>query len=216
MLQIRELARVLGGGISLGLAVVVLGTPMETPAPQPNGGVGPQGQYTPELLAARERYLASQAAHQGAAVAPTATDRTQQLANAILSNPRATMRDVTLASEILRGRASQSTPSYQLDGPTVRQGGYPSPPDTSLGYGYGPAHNSVDGAYGAGPASVRGSAGTGYRGLSGTSYRYDLSDPGQQMRYEMDPMAQMRDSISIDPRRDIDRSIGQYGGGIEP
>jgi hypothetical protein len=195
------------------------------PTPADSGGVGPQGQYTPEMLAAREQYLAQKAhdeewgvlpASQGPAVAPSASDRAEQIANAILSNPHATMRDVALASQILRGRASPSVPSYQSVDSTVRQGSYTSPPDTGLGYSYGPARSSVDGAYGAGPASVRGPAGTGYRGLSGTSYKYDLSDPGQQMRYEMDPMAQMHDSISIDPRRDIDRSIGQYGGGIGP
>jgi hypothetical protein len=44
------------------------------------------------------------------------------------------------------------------------------------------------------------------RGAAGTIYKYDLSDPSQQLRYEVDPMAQMKDSVSIDPRREIDQS----------
>lgn len=52
-----------------------------------------------------------------------------------------------------------------------------------------------------------------YRGSSGAEYKYDLSKPADQTRYGIDPGAQIRDSISVDPRRDLDRSLGQQGGG---
>jgi len=54
-----------------------------------------------------------------------------------------------------------------------------------------------------------------YRGSSGMSYQYDLSRPQDQIRYDIDPRAQIRDSISVDPRRDLDRSMGQVGGGAK-
>lgn len=53
-----------------------------------------------------------------------------------------------------------------------------------------------------------------YQGSFGTRYQYDLSDPSDAIRYSMDPSAKLNDSISLDPRVDLDRSIGQYGGGI--
>ena len=54
-----------------------------------------------------------------------------------------------------------------------------------------------------------------YQGSSGALYRYDLSSPSDQLRYSVDPQAQLRDSINVDPRVGIDRSLGQYGGGVE-
>ena len=53
-----------------------------------------------------------------------------------------------------------------------------------------------------------------YRGSTGTQYRYDLSKPIDRMRYQTDVNAQMRDSLNVDPRVGLDRSMGQYGGGI--
>lgn len=53
-----------------------------------------------------------------------------------------------------------------------------------------------------------------YRGMSGARYQYDLSNPGDRVRYTVDPQAQLRDSISVDPRRGIDQNLGQTGGGI--
>lgn len=53
-----------------------------------------------------------------------------------------------------------------------------------------------------------------YKSSSGTQYQYDLSRPSDQLRYEMDLGAQMRDELSVNPRRDLDRDLGQYGGGI--
>lgn len=54
-----------------------------------------------------------------------------------------------------------------------------------------------------------------YRGTSGMEYKYDLSKPQDQTRYGIDPGAQIRDSISVDPRRDLDRSMGEIGGGAK-
>ncbi|SFG33467.1 hypothetical protein SAMN05518801_11755 [Novosphingobium sp. CF614] len=196
------------------------GIPQEAPLALPtsaaSAGVGPQGNYTPELLAARERYLADRATGRDATVesnfqSSIPLSPAERAANAILSNPKMTLRDIAVASQILNGQASPRSIRY----PGHTTPSYSSAP-TQRGSDYGPAHRPVDEASGMGSVSARGTGGAGYRGLSGSSYKYDLSDPGQQMRYEMDPMAQMQDSISIDPRRDIDRSIGQYGGGIEP
>lgn len=53
-----------------------------------------------------------------------------------------------------------------------------------------------------------------YKGSSGSRYQYDLSKPIDQIRYETDMKAQMRDYLSVDPKRELDRDLGQYGGGI--
>jgi hypothetical protein len=54
-----------------------------------------------------------------------------------------------------------------------------------------------------------------YESRFGTRYQYDLSKPSDRLRYEVDPSAQIRDEMSVDPRRDLDRDMGQYGGGIK-
>lgn len=53
---------------------------------------------------------------------------------------------------------------------------------------------------------------TGYRSSFGSTYQYDLSMPMDQLQYSVDMGAQLKDSI--DPRVELDRSMGQYGGGI--
>jgi hypothetical protein len=53
-----------------------------------------------------------------------------------------------------------------------------------------------------------------YQGPTGTQYQYDLNRPQDQLRYEFDTKAQQRDSISVDPRRDLDRDSGRQGGGV--
>lgn len=52
-----------------------------------------------------------------------------------------------------------------------------------------------------------------YESMTGTRYKYDLSNPSDRIRYEVDPVAQVRDSVN--PRIDIDKGLGQYGGGSE-
>ncbi len=52
-----------------------------------------------------------------------------------------------------------------------------------------------------------------YQGISGKKYQYDLGNPSDRIQYEVDPGAQLRDSIDSDPRRGIDQGAGQYGGG---
>jgi len=51
-----------------------------------------------------------------------------------------------------------------------------------------------------------------YGSSSGNQYQYDLNRPTDRIRYEHDPSAQIRDRYN--PRTNIDRSQGQYGGGI--
>lgn len=53
-----------------------------------------------------------------------------------------------------------------------------------------------------------------YRGTSGLGYQYDLSKPSDQLRYETDVNAQTRDYLDSSPRREIDQSMGQRGGGV--
>ena len=52
-----------------------------------------------------------------------------------------------------------------------------------------------------------------YRGFSGATYKYDLSQPRDEIMYGVDPKAQMMDGL--DPRVEMDRSMGQAGGGVE-
>ena len=51
-----------------------------------------------------------------------------------------------------------------------------------------------------------------YESSSGNKYKYDLSDPSDRNGYSVDVGAQMDDSL--DPSVDLDRGIGEYGGGI--
>jgi len=48
---------------------------------------------------------------------------------------------------------------------------------------------------------------------SGLKYKYDLSNPSDAIRYEVDPSAQIRDSVN--PRVELDRGLGYQGGGAE-
>ncbi len=56
-----------------------------------------------------------------------------------------------------------------------------------------------------------------YEGSSGTRYKYDLSKPGDKLKYELDIGAQIKDDIymPIKPGVEIDRGLNQYGGGVE-
>lgn len=51
-----------------------------------------------------------------------------------------------------------------------------------------------------------------YESSLGNKYQYDLSNPVDSIRYDVDPTAQIKDSVSV--RRDMDISMGEYGGGI--
>lgn len=52
-----------------------------------------------------------------------------------------------------------------------------------------------------------------YKSSVGNTYEYDLSKPLDSIRYETDHKAQMRDSLDVDPMREIERDLGQFGGG---
>ncbi len=52
-----------------------------------------------------------------------------------------------------------------------------------------------------------------YEGNSGKKYQYDLSNQFDRIQYKTDPAAKLRDRFDIDIRRDMDRGLGQYGGG---
>jgi len=52
-----------------------------------------------------------------------------------------------------------------------------------------------------------------YESNTGTRYKYDLSDPADKIMYDVDPAAQVMDSVN--PMVDIDRDLGQNGGGAE-
>jgi hypothetical protein len=53
-----------------------------------------------------------------------------------------------------------------------------------------------------------------YESSFGTKYQYDLSDPSDSIDYSVDLDAQMRDQLSVDPNRNLDRGMNEYGGGI--
>ena len=52
-----------------------------------------------------------------------------------------------------------------------------------------------------------------YESYTGTRYKYDLNDPSDKIMYGVDPAAQIRDDVN--PMVDIDRGLGQFGGGSE-
>ena len=52
-----------------------------------------------------------------------------------------------------------------------------------------------------------------YKSRYGNEYEYDLSKPVDQIKYEVDERAKMRDSLDVDPMREIERDLGEYGGG---
>jgi hypothetical protein len=55
---------------------------------------------------------------------------------------------------------------------------------------------------------------SGYRSSSGADYQYDLNKATERNSYSTDLDAQRRDQMNADPRRNMDRDSGQYGGGI--
>ncbi len=52
-----------------------------------------------------------------------------------------------------------------------------------------------------------------YESTTGTRYKYDLNNPSDKIMYNVDPAAQVMDRVN--PMVDIDRGMGQYGGGAE-
>ena len=52
-----------------------------------------------------------------------------------------------------------------------------------------------------------------YESSSGTKYKYDLNNPADRVRYDVDPAAKILDDIN--PRVRIDRNLNQYGGGAD-
>ena len=52
-----------------------------------------------------------------------------------------------------------------------------------------------------------------YESNTGTKYKYDLNNPSDRIMYGVDPAAKIRDSVN--PMVDIDRGMGQYGGGSQ-
>ena len=51
-----------------------------------------------------------------------------------------------------------------------------------------------------------------YESSSGNKYKYDLSDPSDRLDYSVDPGGRRDDRIN--PSVGLDRSMGEYGGGI--
>lgn len=73
--------------------------------------------------------------------------------------------------------------------------------------------SDIDGSYSSGQYQ-RQQNDQSYESNTGTRYQYDMSNPVERNRYSLDLDAQRRDMQSADPRRNTDRSSGQYGGGI--
>ncbi|MBA5249610.1 MAG: hypothetical protein FE834_08825 [Gammaproteobacteria bacterium] len=65
-------------------------------------------------------------------------------------------------------------------------------------YGYGNQNNSN----------------SSYESSFGNKYQYDMSDPSDRIDYSFDFDAQMRDRLSVEPTRNLDRGLGEYGRGI--
>lgn len=54
----------------------------------------------------------------------------------------------------------------------------------------------------------------GYESSFGNRYEYDLSDPSDRVLYEADPSAKLRDRYDVNPVRNLERNVGEYGGGV--
>lgn len=54
---------------------------------------------------------------------------------------------------------------------------------------------------------------TSYKSRFGNEYQYDLSKPQDRIQYKYDRDARRRDAMDIDPRRNIERDLGEIGGG---
>ena len=53
-----------------------------------------------------------------------------------------------------------------------------------------------------------------YQGYTGQQYQYDLNNQADNIRYQLDSNAQIRDELNSNPKAEIDRSLGQRGGGV--
>lgn len=53
-----------------------------------------------------------------------------------------------------------------------------------------------------------------YKSSFGNKYEYDLSKPIDQIKYDIDLKAQQRDELDINPVRDLERDLGEYGAGV--
>jgi hypothetical protein len=55
-----------------------------------------------------------------------------------------------------------------------------------------------------------------YKGVSGTEYKYDLNNPLDRTMYQVDPLSKTMDRVlgPSTPGVNLDRSMGQRGGGI--
>ncbi len=41
-----------------------------------------------------------------------------------------------------------------------------------------------------------------------------MNSPSDRVKYGVDPAAQLRDSIDVNPTRELESNIGEHGGGI--
>jgi hypothetical protein len=64
--------------------------------------------------------------------------------------------------------------------------------------------------------SFNSSAPSGYTNSFGNTYQYNLSNPGDRIRYNSDPGAQLRDRVTPNPYKNIELNTLQQGGGIYP
>lgn len=60
---------------------------------------------------------------------------------------------------------------------------------------------------------IKTDSGTEYKSRLGNTYKYDLSRPSDQLKYQLDVGSQLRDQLDVDPRRTLERDLGQYGAG---
>lgn len=52
-----------------------------------------------------------------------------------------------------------------------------------------------------------------YTSSFGSNYQYDLNNQSDKLQYSIDVGAQLRDSININPNRQLESGLGQKGGG---
>lgn len=54
-----------------------------------------------------------------------------------------------------------------------------------------------------------------YRSRYNREYQYDLSRERDRLKYDIDERAKLRDELEVDPRRELERDLGEYGGGVK-
>jgi len=74
--------------------------------------------------------------------------------------------------------------------------------------------NSNSSSYKSYTPKLNSNSSSGYKSSFGSTYKYDLSKQSDRIKYKSDPAAQLIDNLGSQYIRELERKIGEYGGGI--